>query len=542
MRMSRCSPASSATRSQCRPAQLIRKPASNSPAVVSAIQPAPLGRRSFVTRAPVTTARRAPASLLTSAAHTRGVVDDALPAARAAPPLRPRAVRSRASHRGPAAQAFEPVGGAALLQILEPRHFAIVRRHHQLAADVVGNLVLAAELHHAGGCPSPPAAPSPNRACSKGRSAARRCCARSDAGPRRLPFPARGCAHPESARQLISRGQPHNAAANDRKRPHHDEFSPWRVCDILPRMPRCIYILLAAASCVFAQSAPPEIRFDYSDPLHLPEGMNLGEAAGVAVNSKGHIFVYQRGGHTQLFEFDPNGKFIREIGKDLYGFAFAHVVRIDKDDNIWCVDEGSNMVIEFNPAGRVIMLLGRKPEAVEGGPARERAGGSAPGARQHFNRPTDVTWDRRRQRLHHRRLQQLARGEGRQGRRLGQGVGQARHRARRLPHPAQHRHRRQGQRLRRRPREPPHPGVRLRRQVSDSSSPTCGAPWAICITPGPKQVLYSSDSRMPGRILQAGSGRQHSRDLRQGGKRPGNSGGYTRLRARRRIPFTWASS
>src|SRR5215471_14207085 len=120
-------------------------------------------------------------------------------------------------------------------------------------------------------------------------------------------------------------------------------------------MPRRISLLLAAASCLFAQSAP-EIRFDYSDPLQLPEGMNLGEAAGVAVNSKGHIFVFHRGKGAQLLEFDQNGKYLREIGKDLYGFSFAHVVRIDKDDNIWCVDEGSNMVIKFNPQGRVLML------------------------------------------------------------------------------------------------------------------------------------------------------------------------------------------
>src|SRR5262249_19700641 len=116
-----------------------------------------------------------------------------------------------------------------------------------------------------------------------------------------------------------------------------------RSYDILPPMPRCIPILLAVASSLFAQSAPPEIKFDFSDPVQRPEGVNLGEAAGVAVNSKGHMFVFHRGKGAQLLEFDQNGKYLREIGKDLYGFSFAHVVRIDKDDNIWCVDEGSNM-------------------------------------------------------------------------------------------------------------------------------------------------------------------------------------------------------
>src|SRR5579872_4766955 len=124
------------------------------------------------------------------------------------------------------------------------------------------------------------------------------------------------------------------------------------------------FTLLSALPLLAQQ--PPEIPYEAVNPLKLPPEMNLGEGAGVAINSKGHIFVYHRGGHTQLLEFDANGKFLREIGKDVYGFLFAHVVRIDKDDNIWCVDEGTNMVIEFNPEGHVIMVIGRRPEAVEG--------------------------------------------------------------------------------------------------------------------------------------------------------------------------------
>jgi len=96
---------------------------------------------------------------------------------------------------------------------------------------------------------------------------------------------------------------------------------------------------------------------------------------------------------AQLFEFGPDGAFIREIGQDLYGFAFAHTVRIDKNDNIWATDEGTNMVIKFSPAGKVLMVLGRRPESVEA-PAPEPAPGTQPrpvwGG---FNRPTDVAWD-----------------------------------------------------------------------------------------------------------------------------------------------------
>ena len=119
--------------------------------------------------------------------------------------------------------------------------------------------------------------------------------------------------------------------------------------------------------------APPEIPFD-SVPnfLKLPPNIYLGETAGVAVNSKGHVFVFTRGNSTGpaygasaalLLEFGPEGTYLREIGHNLYAWSYAHAVRVDKDDNIWVTDKGSDMVIKFNPAGRVVMVFGRKLEA-----------------------------------------------------------------------------------------------------------------------------------------------------------------------------------
>jgi streptogramin lyase len=131
--------------------------------------------------------------------------------------------------------------------------------------------------------------------------------------------------------------------------------------------------LVLLSSPVMAQQSVPEIPFEsIPDPLKLPPDLNFGEATGVAVNSKGHVFVFSRGNSTgpaygasaaQLLEFGPDGKFIREIGKNLYAWSFGHAVRIDKDDNIWAIDKGSDMVIRFNPEGRVTMVFGRKQEA-----------------------------------------------------------------------------------------------------------------------------------------------------------------------------------
>ena len=136
----------------------------------------------------------------------------------------------------------------------------------------------------------------------------------------------------------------------------------------------------AAGVTLGAQSGVPDIAYEANaDLLKLPDAIHLGEVAGVATNSKGHIFVYTRTGAanvsvgtsrsfykagSRLFEFDQTGKFVREIGQGVYGFNFAQAVRIDPQDNIWVVDQGSTQVIKFDPDGRILLVLSRKPEAV----------------------------------------------------------------------------------------------------------------------------------------------------------------------------------
>ena len=195
--------------------------------------------------------------------------------------------------------------------------------------------------------------------------------------------------------------------------------------------------VLITASLVFsgtlsAQLNFPEIPFDAEEPLTLPANIHLGEAAGVATNSNGDIFVYTRTGTpsitiggsrnvshggSRLFKFDRNGRFVREIGQGVYGFLQAQQVRVDPQDNVWVVDQMSTQVIKFDPEGRIQMVLSRKPEAMrvpanplfprpdtyalvpaeapEPAPAGGR-GGANDGSGQEgerFVRPTDVAWD-----------------------------------------------------------------------------------------------------------------------------------------------------
>ena len=130
--------------------------------------------------------------------------------------------------------------------------------------------------------------------------------------------------------------------------------------------------LAPIAMPAMAQESVPQIPYkSVPNFLKFPPDLHLGEAAGVAVNSKGHIFVFSRSGSgtgpaygnaaSQLLEFTPEGQFIREIGKNLYAWSFAHTVRIDADDNIWAIDKGSDMIIKFDhESGRVMMVFGRK--------------------------------------------------------------------------------------------------------------------------------------------------------------------------------------
>ena len=164
-----------------------------------------------------------------------------------------------------------------------------------------------------------------------------------------------------------------------------------------------VVMLLAVPSA--AQQSVPEIPFDsVADFFKLPAGTHFGEVSGVAVNSKGHVFVFTRsnsaGGPAYaptaavLLEFGPKGEFVREIGRGLYAWSFAHTVRVDRDDNIWAVDKGSDMVVRFNPAGQVVMVFGRRKESAdaETGPWEE-PDPPLPHIDGLFRQPTDVAWD-----------------------------------------------------------------------------------------------------------------------------------------------------
>jgi DNA-binding beta-propeller fold protein YncE len=304
-------------------------------------------------------------------------------------------------------------------------------------------------------------------------------------------------------------------------------------------MKRILQVLLVLLCSHALGQEVPVIPFDAVDPLKMPKDLYLGEATGVAVNSQGHIFVLSRGNTTgpayaaaaaQLIEFAPDGRFLREIGHNLYAWSFGHTVRVDKANNIWVTDKGSDMVIRFNPEGRVTMVFGRKQEAsdedtaplkhpkpplpaedgrfrqvtdvafgpdgstyISDGYINSRVAkvdkdgnwlkswgdrGTKPGE---FNTPHSIATDAKGNVYvadrGNRRIQVFD-GEGNFLREIRIDV----------PYPADAR-----------PAIGNMPDVAKLEAAGGPFVMTPGAPWTVCITPGPNQVLYTSDA-FPGRV------------------------------------------
>jgi streptogramin lyase len=306
-------------------------------------------------------------------------------------------------------------------------------------------------------------------------------------------------------------------------------------------MKRWLLLFLALFGApAFAQQPVPTIAFDsVPNSLKLPTDIHLGEVTGVAVNSKGHIFVLSRGNTTgpayaaaaaQLLEFDPNGKFLREIGKNLYAWSFGHSVRIDKGDNIWIADKGSDMVVKFNPQGRVVMVFGRKQEASDEdtGPLKHPKP-PLPAEDGRFRQVTDMTWDPAGNTyisdgyINSRVAKVNKNGDwlkswGDRGNKPGEfntphNIAAD---ARGNIYVADRGNRRlqvfdnDGKFLREIKIDVPydanaHPAIGPKpdlAKLEGSGAPLTmapGAPWVVCITPGPNQVLYTADA-YPGRV------------------------------------------
>ena len=243
-----------------------------------------------------------------------------------------------------------------------------------------------------------------------------------------------------------------------------------------------------------AENVPTIPHTSVPNFFKLPPDLYFGEGIGIATNSKGHVFVYHRSGDTRLFEFDPNGTFLKEWGIGLYGIEFAHQVRVDPQDNVWVVDEGTNMVIKFNPAGRVTMVLGRRPEPVAGVTPTATPDGPVLNKKYQFGRPTDVAWDAQGNIfISDGYVNSRAVKYDKNGRFIAQYAGERGEGPNQLNTPHSIAVDAQGN---------VYVGDRGNRRIVvlnndmtfKANYTNVGNPWAVCISPGPHQYLYASNS------------------------------------------------
>ena len=299
-------------------------------------------------------------------------------------------------------------------------------------------------------------------------------------------------------------------------------------------------MLMLLSPSAFAQQQPPEIPFDVGPEFprscrptciwakppaspSIPRATSSSTAAQAAAARAPHSPIPPR----KSSKFDRDGTYLREIGKGLYAWAFAHTVRIDKDDNIWATDKGSDMIVKFNPEGRVQMVFGRKQEASEKTEPHERVNPPKPFEEGRFRQPTDVTWDSDgniyiSDGYVNARVAKLSKDGDwiKSWGKHGNGPGEF-NLLHSIASDAQNniyvgdRNNRRIQvfdtdgnfkreiRIDVPPPADAHTAIGNKPNLTDylktGGTQTPGAPWALCITPPPNQVLYSADS-FPGRI------------------------------------------
>ena len=117
-----------------------------------------------------------------------------------------------------------------------------------------------------------------------------------------------------------------------------------------------------------AQAAAPGYEEVKGWP-QLPAGVEMGEAAGVAVDADGHVLVFHRPGRgfdtaaTELLkepavlEFDQHdGRLIRSWGANT--FLVPHGITVDHANNVFLTDVALQQVFKFSHDGTLLFSVG----------------------------------------------------------------------------------------------------------------------------------------------------------------------------------------
>ena len=146
-----------------------------------------------------------------------------------------------------------------------------------------------------------------------------------------------------------------------------------------------LFFAFLSAGALYSQPNPYHPLDNWAQ---LPAGRKLGSASAIDIDRKtGHIWVADRCGAATcggsnldpVFEFDASGKMLKNFGGGM--FVTPHGMAIDKDGNIWIVDQAIKdgkgfQVFKLNQDGKVLLTLGKA--------------GVAGTTNDTFNSPSDV--------------------------------------------------------------------------------------------------------------------------------------------------------
>ena len=87
---------------------------------------------------------------------------------------------------------------------------------------------------------------------------------------------------------------------------------------------------------------------------NVPEGWFYKEATSVAVDSKDHVYVFNRGNHPVIV-FDKEGEVLSSWGEGV--FTNPHGVTVAPDDTLWLVDNSDHSIRQFTAEGKHLRTL-----------------------------------------------------------------------------------------------------------------------------------------------------------------------------------------
>ena len=87
----------------------------------------------------------------------------------------------------------------------------------------------------------------------------------------------------------------------------------------------------------------------------VPPGHAWSDVVGVAIDSRGRVYVFNRGAHPMMV-FSADGAFLSSWGDGL--ISRAHGVTIGPDDAVYCTEDMGHVVRKFTPDGALLMTLG----------------------------------------------------------------------------------------------------------------------------------------------------------------------------------------